>query len=401
MNAVATLAVINNPGLRAARAKLHVAQAQAFAAGLLPDPQLSFSRDYVMDHVVSRSDPRYPEFNAWGLGLSIDLQALLTHASRKAVGEASLDQSRLELLWQEWQTVAQARTLYVQQSLAGERTAFLGRAERVYARAYARSQRALAAGNLTLEQTSADQSVLLNVRAQLGAAERSLTQAQQGLRTLLGVAPEVTLPLRPLARPALLDRAVVRDAARRIASTRPDLLALKEGYRAQEERVRVAILSQFPNFNLGITRARDVSDVHTTGFGVSMTLPVFSRGRGPIAIQRATRGQLRAEYQARLDQAEGQIWQLWDEIGELDGERRALEGELPGLEAAVASAERAYEQGDYSAASYLTLVDSYLAAEAARADVLQNMWTDSIALATVLGIEVQPAVPAAQLARRG
>ncbi|MHB1581637.1 MAG: TolC family protein, partial [Acidithiobacillus sp.] len=39
------IAVLLNPDLRAMRAQIGVAQAQVFAAGLLPDPQLSLSAD--------------------------------------------------------------------------------------------------------------------------------------------------------------------------------------------------------------------------------------------------------------------------------------------------------------------------------------------------------------------
>lgn len=390
MNAVATLAVLNNPTLRAARATMHVAQAQAFAAGLLPDPQLTYSQDFVMDHVTSPTDPRYPEYNAYGLGLSIDLQALLTHSSKKAAAKASLRQAELDLLWQEWQTVAQARTLYVQQSIAREQRDFLSAAAKVYAAAYERSKKALSQGNVTLEQTSSDLAVLVNVRAQLGDADRSLIQAQESLRSVLGVEPDVKLPLKPLGAPTTLSRSTVEADVARLPQTRPDLRALQAGYHAQEENVRTAILSQFPNFSLGITRARDVSDVHTTGFGATLTLPIFDRGRGQIAIQRATRAQLRAAYLARLDQASGQAWQLWREIRQLDVQRGDLERRLPQMQSNVEKAERAYEQGNFPAASYLTLVNAYLAAEATRAAVLQNLWSDSIALATVLGTQVEP-----------
>ncbi|HYR32880.1 MAG TPA: TolC family protein, partial [Burkholderiales bacterium] len=42
---VAMLAVVNNPDLRTARADAGIWHAQAFAAGLLPDPQLSLTAD--------------------------------------------------------------------------------------------------------------------------------------------------------------------------------------------------------------------------------------------------------------------------------------------------------------------------------------------------------------------
>ena len=37
------IAVVNNPDLKAMRGQLGVAEAQAFAAGLLPNPQFSFA----------------------------------------------------------------------------------------------------------------------------------------------------------------------------------------------------------------------------------------------------------------------------------------------------------------------------------------------------------------------
>lgn len=390
MDAVATLAVLNNPELRAARAATHVAQAQAFAAGLLPDPELSYTGDYKMDGNIPPTDPRYPEYDAYGLGLAIDLQTLLTHSSNKAAAGAAYEQARLDLLWEEWQTVAEARTLYVEQAIATDREAFLTPAVRVYAEELERSQHALAAGNVTREQTGADLAVLVDARTQLGAADRNLLQAQQGLRALLGVAPQVALTLEPLGPPSIPDRTALAAAAARLAVSRPDLRALAAGYHAQEEKLRAAVLSQFPNFTVGITRARDVSDVHTTGFGATLTLPLFDRGRGDIAIQRATREQLRQEYLARLDQSVASIWQLWGESEELAAQLAELDRRLPSLKGNVDIAKAAYERGNFPSASYLALVSAYLAAEGTHFDLLQSLWSDSIALATVLGTQVEP-----------
>jgi hypothetical protein len=43
MDEVAMIAVVNNPDLKATRDQVGVAEAQAFAAGLLPNPQFSFA----------------------------------------------------------------------------------------------------------------------------------------------------------------------------------------------------------------------------------------------------------------------------------------------------------------------------------------------------------------------
>jgi len=392
MNAVATLAVLNNPDLRAARAKMHVAAAQAFAAGILPDPQVNASADHPTDRVNSPSDPRYPEYDAYGFGLGLDLRALLTYPSSRTAAKAAYDQAQEDLLWQEWQTVAAARVLFVAQAIGADRSAFLAPEAQLLARAAAHSQAAFGEGNVSLEQVSADQAALAAIQGQEGAAQRNLLAAEHGMRALLGLKPDVAVPLAPLTAPPIPDRAAVTAAAARLPRVRPDLRALQHGYRSQEAQVRIAVLSQFPNVVVGFTRARDFSNVHSIGGAVSLTLPLFDRGRGQIAIQRATRAQLRAEYQARLDQASSDIWQLWSDMQELRGELEGLDRRLPPLQKSVDNARRAYADGNFPAANYLALVNAYLAAQSSRFDVLQSLWTDSIALAALTGTQIEPTV---------
>ncbi len=391
---VATLAVLNNPDLNAARARLGVARAQAFAAGILPNPQFNFSSDRPIDRVNAPADPRYPEYHAYGFGLSIDLRALLTQHSRHAAARASLRQAREQLLWLEWQTVAEARLLYVAQALAEQRRAMLAPAAAAFTRAAARSQRALAQGNIARDQADTDQAIVISVRAQAAAAARDANQSARALRALLGLAPAVRIPLAPLPAPPILSRAAVAAAARRLTERRPDLVALRAGYASQEEQVRIAVLSQFPNVVIGVNRARDFSDVHSLGDAVSFDLPLFDRGQGEIAIQRATRAQLRAEYLARLDQSTAEVWQLWSDMRRLHAQLADLDRRVPRLARTVSAARRAYRAGNYPAAGYLGLVGAYLGAAGNRIDVLQSLWSDSIALATLTGTQVEPAVVA-------
>lgn len=390
MDAVATLAVLNNPDLKAARAQARIAEAQAFAAGLLPDPQFSYSADHPTDH-VGAADPRYPLYNAYGLGLNLDLQTLLTHSSARASADAAREQARLELLWQEWQVVAEARRLYVALSVTAERQDFLSDSEAAYVAQSSRAQRALEAGDVALDQANGDLSALSDVRTLRGAAQRTALQADQGLHSLLGIKPQAPLVLRPVPAPAVPSPGELEAALQRLPDARPDLEALAAGYRSEEALLRKAVLSQFPNITVGVIRARDASNVHSTGIGVNLTLPLFDRGRGEIAIQSATREQLHAEYQARLDQAVGDAWQLWREISQLQGELTELDARLPHLRSTVETAQRAYLAGDFASAAYLTLLNSYLSARAAHFELTQSLWADSIALATELGTQIQPA----------
>ena len=56
--------------------------------------------------------------------------------------------------------------------------------------------------------------------------------------------------------------------------------------------MRAAVLAQFPRVNIGFSQLRDTTNVVTSGFGVTIDLPVFDRNQGHIAIERATRKQL-------------------------------------------------------------------------------------------------------------
>jgi outer membrane protein TolC len=384
MNAVATVAVLNNPDLRTARAKARIAQAQAFAAGILPNPQLTTNFDPAIGggSVV----PGY------GLGISYDIQALVIRPARLAAANAARDQARLDLLWQEWQTVAQARNLYVQRINASEKRELYAAAETRYATQAERSGRALQVGDVTFDTAGIDLAALLDVRAQLTTAERSASQAEYSLRTLLGVSPLIEVPLQPLALPLIPDRAALEAALARVAQLRPDLRALQFGYQSQEQNLRKAVLTQFPSLSLGVGPANDTTNVHTLNLGATLNLPLFDRNQGDIAVQGATREQLRAEYQARLDQATGDAFRIWTEMQQLGRAIADIETRLPDLQVAAENAERAYLAGDLPALTYVTLQSAVLNRQSEISDLRQSLWSDAIALSSVIGTQIEPDV---------
>jgi outer membrane protein TolC len=384
MTAVATVAVLNNPDLRTARAKARIAQAQAFAAGILPNPQLTANFDPAIGggSVV----PGY------GLGISYDIQALVIQPARLAAANAARDQARLDLLWQEWQTVAQARNLYVQRINASEKRELYAAAETRYATQAERSGRALQVGDVTFDTAGIDLAALLDVRAQLTTAERSASQAEYSLRTLLGVSPLIEVPLQPLALPPIPDRAALEAALARVAQLRPDLRALQFGYQSQEQNLRKAVLTQFPTLSLGVGTANDTTNVHTLSLGATLNLPLFDRNQGDIAVQRATREQLRAEYQARLDQATGDAFRIWTEMQQLGRAIADIESRLPDLQVAADNAERAYLAGDLPALTYVTLQSAVLNRQSEISDLRQSLWSDAIALSSVIGTQIEPDV---------
>lgn len=380
MTEVATLAVVNNPNLKVRRRRADVAQAQLFAAHLLPDPQVSVSTDHPTDHDPALTD-------AYGLGLSYDITALVTHGARKAAARGHARQVDLALLWREWQVAQRARELYVQVETQIHKRDLLRRTQRLYAQRYARSRAALRAGNLTLDVAGTDLTALMDANSRLGQSERDLDRSRHALKALLGLRPDTRLQLSGLEQPpgpVALPAGGLSAAIDTLAQRRPDLLALRAGYESQEARVRQAILAQFPSVSVGFTRARDTSDVHTTGFGITLNLPIFDGNRGTIAVQRATRAALHQAYQARLDAAYGELDQLHSQGLLIRAQLDRTQARLPSLKAMVKRAAKAYRARDIGALTYLNMQTTLLNKELEVANLRQSLWQNSIALDTLL-----------------
>jgi outer membrane protein, heavy metal efflux system len=403
LDQVATIAVINNPDLKSARFKAGVADAQAFQAGILPNPKLAAELLLPTNQEpkpASFGEGQEPPGPGFSYGLTYDIQDLITFGAKRATAEAAADQAKLNVLWQEWQTVSQARTLYITGANAAEKRALYAEAEQRYAAQSDRSSRALQSGDITFDAAATDLAALLDAQSQLRTAERTETQNAFNIRALLGVSQNVDVTLKPIGIPDIPDRAAVEAALAKVADLRPDLRALQAGYQSQEESLREAVLAQFPSLELGLTRASDTvgdrsdqgNTVHTIGIGATLNLPLFDRNQGNIAIQRATRAQLLAEYQARVNQTTSDAWRIWSEMQQLKAAIDETQARLPELQKAADDAERAYMQGNLPALTAVTLQSSVITRQAELSDLKQSLWSDAIALASVIGTQVEPVV---------
>ncbi len=255
-------------------------------------------------------------------------------------------------------------------------------------------------GDVTFDAAAVDLAALLDSRSQLRTAERMVSQTDHQLRALLGLREQVDVRLQPLMPPPIPDRAAIEAALATVAQMRPDLRALQFGYQSEEENLRKAVLSQFPSLQLGVNRLSDTAGdtssfgnvIHAYSIGATLNLPLFDRNQGEIAVQSATRAQLRAEYQARLDQATTDAWRIWTEMQELNTAIQGIESQLPILQMNADAAERAYQSGDLAALTYVTLQAALLSRQAELSDLRQSLWSDAIALSSVIGTQIQPQV---------
>jgi outer membrane protein TolC len=383
---VAVLAVLNNPDLRSKRAALGVPAAQVFAAGLLPDPQITGS----FDKPIAGPDTH----NAFGISPSIDIAGLLVAARSERAARFSDRQANLDVLWAEWTTAQQARQL-VETILTDEaRAGFLREILGAAADRAERSGRALKTGDVTAQVAAADLAAKLDVEAQLATALRDAGKARRDLNALLDLDARVDLPLRRGDEPNAYAQAELRRHLASLPTRRPDLLALQAGYAAQDQALRKAILAQFPLASIAFAYARDPTPTTTLGISAIMALPIFNGHRGDVRIQEATREQLRAEYQSRIDQTNAEVTSASAELASASAQAAVLRTDLPRLEAMLGPAPAAFGRGDIDSLTYLTLLQTVIAKRADLEDRELTARMAEIQLETALFVPPAPHVDA-------
>lgn len=351
---IITLAVADNPQLEAERLRAGVAGAQLLEAGLLPDPQLSGG--------MSWSAVR----TGYDAALAEDVRALIARGAARQAAAEHARQVNLEILWREWQVAERARELYIQADALDALRGVLGARRTLLGRLHRRDEASLERGDVTAADVSADFDAWRAAEADWRSFELEDNQARHALDELLGLGPGVRLRLQAdSAMQQPLSAAEYRAALAALPHRRPDLLALQAGYRSQEEKLREAIRAQFPLLGAGVEKARSAEEgVQTFGFNVTLTLPLFDRNRGAIAIGRATRGYLRQSYQAGLDDAASQADQIRRAAQIMQRQLVVLEARLAGLERAAAAAKSSLDRGELGLPAYARVQSDSLAAQA-------------------------------------
>ena len=337
-DALAALAVVNNPDLAAQRLRAGVSEAQVFAAGLLPDPTFSIGANKVLSGPDTMLDI------AGALGL--DLAALRTRAVRREVAVAQARQVRLDLAWAEWQTAGQAR-LQAVRTIELERIVMLALASRDATQSLLdRITRAATRGDIGGDRLQSARLAVYTANETLRTSQKDLATAKSELTKLLGLSPAYPISLATMDLPPPPPPMEILFALAK--TNRADLAALVAGYAAQEATVHRAVLEQFPSLGITLNSQRDSAGNLLAGPAIDFTLPIWNRNRGTIAVERATREALKAEYDARLFQTRADIAAAEAGIAvALQRRADALAG-LPEIERFAAASRRAASRGDLS-----------------------------------------------------
>ncbi len=333
---VGLLAVLNDPQLRAQRGEMDLAQAGLLQASLLPNPSASVNyAQLVGGHDITNA--------AWTASLTQDVKAILTYHTRVKSARFLTRQVNADLLWQQWQVAQKARLLALDLYWGGVAVDLSRREVATVGLEVRQARKAAQAGSLAL--TALAPLLAAKASADQTLASLSLSQLQnwQALDALLGLEPNVRFTLAaPSLAPLPKD---LRPLLASLPDRRPDLVALKLGYRSADEDVRTAIIGQFPAFLLGAAWGQDTGNVRSVGPTATFDLPIFDRNQGQIAIARATRLTLHEQYQARLDAAVGAVKGLAAQIRRLKRDVSVAQHAAAAAAVLSSSAQRAYALG--------------------------------------------------------
>src|SRR5205823_11955083 len=100
----AAIALYSNPALRAFRDRRGLAAAQLVQAGILPNPVVSYSRDYVTGGNTAGTTTGYNFSAGW------EVSALIPFLPKQTAARKNFRSVDLDVAWQEWQIAVSART---------------------------------------------------------------------------------------------------------------------------------------------------------------------------------------------------------------------------------------------------------------------------------------------------
>jgi outer membrane protein TolC len=345
----ATIALYSNRALRAIRDRRGLAAAQLIQAGILPNPVVSYARDFVTGGNTAGTVTAYNFTAAW------EFSALVPFLPKQTAARKNFRAVDLDIAWQEWLIAMNARAAVYRVLSLGAQVARAREATDGLQQSTDAVRKATEAHEKTVLDLAAVESASQDSHATMLALEQEFEKQRLGLNKTLGVQPEANVTLREgLTLPTRLAPPDERGLFDGLESHRLDLLGLQQGLESQDATVRAAVLAQFPKMSAGFVKASDTTNVHTTGFIVAIDVPIFDRNQGVIATERATRQRLRDEYNQRVFEARSDIATGIADIRSLGRQIAAAEEALPLLEKLVASAQTAIEQGNADVLSYYT-----------------------------------------------
>lgn len=338
-------ALAANPALAAARLGRTEAAVREEIARQRPNPELQLSEQ--------RDAPR----DAAALAFPIETggkrrRRIAVAAAEARSGEAEIARATVDLR-------SQVRRAYFGLASAQRRAHETGESRDLATRARDAARERFEAGDAP--RLEALQAELASAQAE-SEAERArdlLTGARAGLNALLARPPGDPLTVTDDLAAGRVPP--VDDAVRRTLASSAELAALDLGIAAQRARVELARAEAVPDLTAGAGVTHHAEPDFTWGWTgqLTMTLPVFTRGRAQARLEEATLARLTAERAAAAARLAGQVAAA---VANADAQRQAVERYqreiLPRSDEVARMAEDAYRSGQTNLTALLQALQS-------------------------------------------
>lgn len=325
------IALWNNALLQETLAQLGLSSAQLFNAGLIPDPQFT---------IFFPLGPKQLEFTGFQA-----VDALWLRPIRVRAAGLNLEQISQSMIQNGLDVIRDTRLAHANLTLAVETAEFSREAARLRAEIADLAQKRLAAGDISELEATTSRIDALQAKATAERAIHDVTLARERLRVLLGLTMYGD-ELNPVAdAPGSLFGRSVEDLLNEALAMRPDLRASELAIESADELASLA-RNQFMNLDVIYDANGEGMRGFESGLGTRLTVPIFNRNRGGIAIADAQRQQAARNYVTVRDRVALEVKTSHTQVVQARENLSAIRREiLPAVKTAEELARRNYQNG--------------------------------------------------------
>jgi outer membrane protein, heavy metal efflux system len=345
-----------NLELRLAREEAAAADARIAAAGVLPNPGLSATREQLS------GDPGVYHETTLQVGQTFPVggqRGLRREAARQTAeaARARFDGIRLRLAFEVHRT-------YLQAAAAEADLAALAETTEVFRRVEESGRSRLAEGDISRFDQSRLQIERARYETLLARARLALAEASRELTLLIepdSVAGRtLILPSQRLSDLATAASAVGEETALLTAAGRADVRATEAEIEAAEAALTLQRRLRIPDVTLSGGYKHQADGYQGAIIGVSVPLPLWDRNRGGIAEAEANLAAARTRRELALRGAESEIRRAWETRRSLEERMRVIGATLlPESAGLLETARLAYAEGEMSLVELLDAADAY------------------------------------------
>jgi cobalt-zinc-cadmium efflux system outer membrane protein len=290
--------------------------------------------------VGNRTGPGSSRFTDIDLALGQAFEPGGRRAARIAGANAAIAQSAASLDDLTRTVLREAASAYYRALHTNERIRLLTAAFELASAVHSSATRRYQAGDIAVLDVNIARASLARVRAEREGAEASKALALGELRQLLRLDADVAVE-GSLTATATADL----DAALQASAQRPELRSLEAGAQEAEAELRLGLSYTKPEYGVGVRYAREEGDQIVLG-GLTVTLPMFSKGQEQRSVGSARAARLRAELEAARLRVQAEVRATFDAHNRRLAAVRVLEADaIPGLDENEQLTTRSFDVG--------------------------------------------------------